>query len=126
MAMLFLAGIVSVLLVGFIAYLAVSRETSRVVKKAAVAALIVIGLALAGCSIALVMLLGFSSGEGSPANADLRIIPVKPAGYQNLVPILIFALIIIAVIALIIFVSLRSQRKIQERLRTAKYAAHDG
>ncbi|MDR1930219.1 MAG: hypothetical protein LBQ44_06255 [Treponema sp.] len=119
--MLILAGIVSAALAGLIVYLAVSGRTSRPVKIAAITALIAISAALTVCAIVIaVMFLSPAAGEEA-VYADLNVVPESYGGNQDLLSILIFAAAVLVAIALVVFFSLRGQRKIQEKLQAPKY-----
>jgi cytochrome bd-type quinol oxidase subunit 2 len=117
--MVFFAGSVSVILVALIAYFAISKQTSRAIKIAARIALIVIGLVFAGCAVLLFILGAPAAGKGA-AYGDFPVIPEKEPGNQDLLPMLIFALIVLVIIALVIFISLRGQKRIQEGGKTTK------
>jgi multisubunit Na+/H+ antiporter MnhB subunit len=122
--MLILAGIVSTALVGLIAYFAISKQTSRPIRIAAIIALIVIGAAIVCCAILIALLPG-ASNAGEAIYTDTPIVPQYQTENQNFIPILIFAVIVILMITLIILMSFRAQKRIQERLQAAKHTRHE-
>jgi cytochrome bd-type quinol oxidase subunit 1 len=103
------AGIISVVLAGIITYLALSKNTSRGVRIAAIIALALVGAAIIACSIILVFVLG-SSGTGvEEITRELPVVPETNAR-SDLIPIIIFCVIIVLFISLTIIISLRGEK----------------
>ena len=92
-----------------ILYLAVSKKTSAAIKKAAIIALVVIGLTLVTCSILIYLLLG--SSEVSESGPVLRPGPEIHDPGLDLLGIIVIALIILGFIIVSIIVSRREQKK---------------
>ena len=92
-----------------ILYLALSKKTSAAIKKAAVIALVVIGLTLVTCSILIYFLLG--SSEVSESGPVLLPGPELHEPGLDLLSIIIIAIIIISFIIITIFLSRREQKK---------------
>lgn len=110
------AGAVSVALIAVTAYLALSKTTAPQVRRAAIGALILAGVALAACSLILFFLLAFPGGPSTVHNGEIPAVPVEKTK-SSLIPVLIFSLAIFAVILVIIFASLREQKRMGRRLR---------
>ena len=92
-----------------ILYLAFSKKTSKAVKKAAIIALVVIGLTLVTCSILIYFLLG--SSETSESGSVLRPGPELHEPALDLLGIIIIAVIILGFIILSIILSRREKKK---------------
>jgi multisubunit Na+/H+ antiporter MnhB subunit len=112
-----LAGAVSVVLVVFITYTALSKGASRPLRIAAISALILIGLALALCSLLLLFFRGSPAGGEGETDEIIPLVPV-PVGRDNIMPIVIFSIVVLLFILVIIVISLREQ----ERLGNGKAA----
>lgn len=106
--MVFIAGIASLLLTGFTAFIALSKKSSPLMRRAAIIALILAGLALAFCSLLLLFL--SDKGDGSKGFSVGTLDPVEKAE-ADLLPILVFTAAILSIIVIIIFASLREQKK---------------
>ncbi|MCL2601203.1 MAG: hypothetical protein FWD91_00155 [Treponema sp.] len=107
--MLFVLVILSAGLLGVIIYFAFSRKSSRLLKRAAFAALALIALALVVCGIVLIV---------GPGEVAVQIPvpgfqePVEPEPEKRLsTELLIFLLVFLFILGLIIFLVLRGQRK---------------
>jgi len=107
--MMIYAGFLALIPVGFIAVLALSKKTSPAVKKVAIAALILTGLALITCTLILFFLYGFASGKKA-AYGTLPVVPVEEAK-KNIVPLLIAVVGIIILMILVIILAIREQRR---------------
>jgi hypothetical protein len=94
----------------FIGYLCFSKKTSPGVKKAAVIALIIIGLAFAACVVLLVITLGSGVAAGK-ATSEFPITPVVEEK-SDIVSLLIVAAVVLVFITFIIIVSIREQRRL--------------
>ena len=95
-------------LLGLIIYFAVSPKSSRLLKRTALAALGLIGLSLGVCGIFLI--------KGPSNSPEIVPLPVfeestPPVRSSNTLMIIVFFLIFLFVLGLIIFLSLRGQRK---------------
>ena len=102
-----IAAIAALASLGFIVFLVLSKKTSKLVKRAAIIALILIALSFVVCSIIILIMLTSSPGEGS--GGVLSVTAVE-APKQNLVGILIVTAILLFFI-LITVVSLRHEKQ---------------
>jgi cytochrome bd-type quinol oxidase subunit 2 len=107
--MVYLSGIVSVLLVALIACLALSKKTSPGVRRTAIIALVLIGLAITACSL-LLFLLGPPTGGSEGIAVEIPIIPPETTR-KDMVPVIVFSLILLFIIMVIVLASLREKKK---------------
>jgi flagellar basal body-associated protein FliL len=109
MALIIVLSILSVGLLGLIVFFFFSKKSSRGLKRAALGALIAIGLSLGVC--------GFFIIQGpAVTEADLYMPPVvvtdkTPVKGANVLGLLIFLVILVALLGVIIFLGMRDQRK---------------
>jgi hypothetical protein len=106
-AALILAGFTALIPAGLIAFLALSKKTSPMVKKAAAIALILITLSFAACSIVLVL-------SGSPVwkKGGAIDLPAVPAGKAtDSTALLIMTAVLLFVMIMVIILANREQRK---------------
>ena len=94
---------------GFIAYLALSKKTSPMVKKVSIIALILIGISFAVCTIILLVMFGSPVGIRGPVG-DLPVVPVQEAK-QNIIPILVAVGVFFFFLILVIILAIREQRR---------------
>jgi hypothetical protein len=106
--MLFIGGLVSVVLVALIAYLALSPASSRLVRRAAIIALVLIGLAAVACSITLLLLLVFPSAAKGAVGRDIPLVPRKNES-GDFFPIVIFLGALLITLVVVIALALREQ-----------------
>jgi uncharacterized membrane protein len=109
MALIIVLSIISIGLLGLIVFFFFSKKSSRSLKRAALAALIVIGLSLAICGFFIIR--GPAASEAElylPLAAVTNEPPVKGV---NVLGLLIFLVILVALLGLIIFIGMRDQRK---------------
>jgi hypothetical protein len=106
----FLVPLSAVILAGII-YFAVSLKSEAAVRRAAIIALIVIGLAVIASLIVIFSEPVKATGSGIPG---LPAVPVKPVKTNSLL-VLLFSIIFLAFIASILFIAFRQQKKLQDR-----------
>ena len=92
-----------------ILYLAFSKKTSTAIKKAAIIALVIIGLTILTCSILIYFLLG--SSETSESGPVLLPGPEIPEQGLDLLNIIVIAVIVIGFIIISMIVSHREKKK---------------
>jgi hypothetical protein len=116
--MLIVAGLFSVILVAVIAYLALSKTSTRPVRIAATIALCIVGATIVACSLFLVVVFLGGSGEGKGASdPDLPPVPVVDKR-GDIIGVVIFALILVVFIGVIIILSMREQKRLKaEKLK---------
>ena len=116
-------AILSVALLGLIIYFAVSSKSSRLLKLAAFIALGLIGLSLGVCGFFL--LKGpAESNETIPLSLFQEVKP--PAKTGNTVATVIFFIVFVLVLAVIIFLAIRDQKKKDKLIKnTAAFSAAD-
>jgi uncharacterized protein with PQ loop repeat len=108
---IFIAGVASAALSVFIAYMALSKRVSRPIRIAAVAALVLIGLALALCSVLLFFFLVSPAGAEGKTGENIPLVPAA-TGRDNIMPIIIFSVVVLAFILVIVFISMREQKRL--------------
>jgi lysylphosphatidylglycerol synthetase-like protein (DUF2156 family) len=113
------AGAVSCALIAVTAYLALSKTTAPQIRRAAIGALILAGIALAACSLILFFLLAFPGGPRAVHNGEIPAVPVEKTK-NSLIPVLIFSVAILVVILVIIFASLREQKRMGRSRRPGR------
>ncbi|MDR1249696.1 MAG: hypothetical protein LBK63_10370 [Treponema sp.] len=107
--MLILGVIVSILFLGMIIRLVLSSRTDRLVKRAALIALGVIGLAIVGCLIMAVA--GFKEPETEEVFAGFPLSEPEDSANPGRAYTLIFGSIMLALIGFIILMALREKTK---------------
>jgi hypothetical protein len=105
--MLVFGVILSLGILAAMIYLALSKKSGRFIRRAAVIALIIIGISLV---ISVVILLGGSFGSSKPVMGD---IPVKPASPANtdVGYVITFLIMLLLLLGLIAFVSIREKKQ---------------
>jgi amino acid transporter len=108
--MFIVLGIFAAAALGGMIYLFLSPKSSRPLKLAALAALILSGLTIGVCSV-LVVFRGSSSAEEDPYAFPLVVEEVSPASPPpNIAGFIIFLVILLIVFGLIIFLGLRDRK----------------
>ena len=105
-------------LLGLIIYFAFSPKSSRLLRRVAIIALVLIGLSLGICSIFLIM--GPSKDPGDIPLPPFLNTPKAPAKKGNLIEILIFLVILALIMALITVLVRRDHRKKAEEAKKPK------
>jgi preprotein translocase subunit SecG len=106
--MIFL-GFIALIPAGFIAVLALSKNTSPAVRRVSIIALIVIGLTFITCTIILVVMFGSSGGELS-GYTDLPMEQVQEVK-RDFLPILIASIAVLLFLIWVITLAIREQRQ---------------
>ena len=101
-------SVISLGLLGLIIYFAVSPKSSRILRLSAFAALGLIGISLVVCGIFII--------RGPGESAEIIPLPVfeeaKPAAKSgNMATVVVFFIIFVLVLALIVFLAIRDQKK---------------
>ena len=107
--MVYLSGVVSVLLVVLISCLALSKKTSPGLRRTAIIALAVIGLAVTVCSFLLLYLTGSSNAGGGIA-VEIPIVP-QETSKKSAAPVIAFSAIFLLIIMVVVMASLREKKK---------------
>jgi uncharacterized protein with PQ loop repeat len=107
--MVYLSGFVSVLLVVLISCLALSKKTSPGLRRTAVVALVLIGLAVAVCSFVLLYLIGSSNAGGGIA-VEIPVVPPENSR-KSAAPVIVFSAIFLFIIMVVVMASLREKKK---------------
>ena len=108
-------------LLGVIIYFAVSPKSSRLLKLAALAALVLIAISLVVSSIVLVIR-GFEQSHEENTLPIFLDIPVQPTGRGNIAEIIVFMVFLLFLVILISVVGVREHRQRQEELKKASSA----
>ncbi|MDR2094687.1 MAG: hypothetical protein LBP76_04110 [Treponema sp.] len=109
MALIIVLSVLSIGLLGLIVFFFFSKKSSRSLKRAALAALIVIGISLAVCGFFIIRGPGVSEAElYLPVTTVVDEPPVKGV---NILSLLIFLVILTALLGVIIFIGMRDQRR---------------
>ena len=106
--MIFLMGILGALALGGMVFLFISPKSSKLQKKAALFALIVSGAALVICAI--IVFIGLAGGNDDPYAFPPDAAEVRHSGI-NILEILIFLFVLIAVFGFIVYMGLRERKK---------------
>jgi hypothetical protein len=108
--MLFVAIPLAIILLGVIIYFALSKNSPRAVRFAALIALGLVILSVLVCGF--IVFTNMQEGGGEPAMTDfLAPAPAPPPAKNNFVALLILAVFLLGVLGLVVFLSLREQRK---------------
>jgi flagellar basal body-associated protein FliL len=109
MALIIVLSILSAGLLGLIVFFFFSKKSSRSLKRAALGALIAIGISLGVCGFFIIQGPAVPEAEFYlPLAAAADEPPVKGANFLSL---LVFLVILVALLALIIYIGMRDQRK---------------
>jgi nitric oxide reductase large subunit len=112
--MLFIIIPLAVVFLGMRVYFALSGSTPRIVRIAALIALGAVILSVLVCGIIIMLSLGEGSSE--PAMPEFLIQEqAAPPVKSNLLPMAILAVFLLSFLALVVFLSLREQRKSLQR-----------
>ena len=102
-------GFIALIPAGFVAVLAISKKTSPSVRKAAIIALIIIGITFISCTIILLFMFGVPAGK-SAARSDFSMDTIK-AVEKNYLPVIIAAVAIFIFLIWLIVLAIREQRR---------------
>ena len=105
--MIFL-GFIALIPAGFVAVLALSKKTGYKIRKAAIIALVIIGLTFITCTIILIMF-GTSAGR-SAGNSVFSVDTVKEAE-KDYLPVIIASIAVFIFLIWIIILAIREQRR---------------
>ncbi|GHV66248.1 hypothetical protein AGMMS49928_00470 [Spirochaetia bacterium] len=108
--LLFIIIPLSVILLGVIAWLAISENSSRAVRRVALFALTAIVLSVILSIIVIFLFFGEPAAVVGPGIGDEIIQPVKPVNDRSF-SIIIFMVLLLAFLALILFLALRREKK---------------
>ena len=106
--MIFL-GFIALIPAGFIAILALSKKTSREVRRVSIIALILIGLTFIVCTIIVIFMFGTGAGEAS-GYSDLPFEPVQQVK-KDYLPVIIASIAVLAFLIWVIILAIREQRQ---------------
>ncbi|MCL1928242.1 MAG: hypothetical protein FWG07_05560 [Treponema sp.] len=106
--MIFL-GFIALIPAGFIAFLALSKNTSPAVRRVSIIAFIIIGLTFIVCTIILIVMFGSPVGV-SDGYSDFPIEPVKEAK-KDFFPVLIASIAVLILMIWVTISAIREQRK---------------
>ena len=103
------AALIALVPACFIAFLALSKKTSSAVRKMAIGALILIGLAFITCTIIIVSLYGTAVKE----TIDPGFLPAVPVTEtkNSITSVLISAMVILVLMVLVIVLAIQEQRR---------------
>ncbi|MCL2834313.1 MAG: hypothetical protein FWD78_14165 [Treponema sp.] len=107
--MLVVLGIIAVLALGGIIYIFFSKKSSKILKLAALIALILSGLTLGVCGTVLV--LGGTSHEADPYAFPLETASAAPKPNSGVSQLIVYLVLLVAVFGIIIFLGIRDQKK---------------
>jgi NADH:ubiquinone oxidoreductase subunit 6 (subunit J) len=101
-----------------ISYFALSRHSSPMIKRTALAALILVGLSVL---VSLIVVISESSGKAGVIVAD---IPAEPVAAQttNIIATVVFGIFMLFFLALIVFLTLQEQRRNVKKEERPKFS----
>jgi preprotein translocase subunit YajC len=109
MGLIIVLSILSAGLLGLIVYFFFSKKSSRALKRAALAALIVIGLSLGVCGFFIVRGPGVS--DDAVYTLPVAVTEETPVKDTNIPGLLVFMVLLLALLGVIIFIGMRDQKK---------------
>jgi uncharacterized membrane protein len=112
--MLFVIIPIALVFLGLIVYFALSKKSSRIVRLAALAALGAVILSVLVCGV--ILALSLEGGGGEPLMPDfLAVEEPDPPSKTNTFVLIVVMLLLLAFLGIVVFLSLREQRKTAER-----------